>query len=852
MSNMARSKMMGIILVLTLALAGLFFIPAGASAEGTANLKVVVRDNLLGTIDDAAVYCVNVHTGARYDLDWDMDDMRYEADVQPGTYQIFASAEGFAPQMTAKVVYMLTSDNDDNVQQIRLNIIGSDAMVRVHVSYNGDDVEGASVHLFGANGIHLSKGTTPKGYANISAPDGEDLHLLVMEDGKVTYSDDITTSGTTDVPVVLTAKPAVPANSYMVIGLVMNGSVNIPSITVTVWDANYGHMVPVMSGFEGAISLPLYSSSFHVVMEAEGYEPLRVSNIDLESETYYMPDDETFEMAKITTMESKVTTVNLAGDIQNPFISTVWTLDGNSRIYGTLNTMGSPRMQIAGTPFTADWMTVDGDEVNDTRSMIKNFGPAWVMTEDFLKVNNEFFTADDESYMVEVTGLSGDTFTYGVNPEITMTSAYTSELDLNLEKDDIRVEIFSVLDGEMIDVILPANYEILGDFGDKAEFIDDNTSKLRVYEPIEFNAKVEEAPEAALRFVNSYEFYRVEPKMYIVDLKENITLSASGSKDIVGDIDSYMWGNLPADIQVWDKENEEFVAKGDVDLTEMEEITFKFMTHKNGYHNITLQVVDTSMQKSNVDWIEIMPDGEAPMITEYTLMFKETGDNVTMEEEMYMADEDLVIVFNASEADDGEGEIVDWVWTFGDDTGSVNGEVVEHPFMDPGEFNITLRVVDAVGNEKELLNSSTIKIADTTDPFSVIKAFTTDYKQDETVELNASQSYDSRSTGQLKENIVAWAWYVRANGVNSTEQELISNEEIFDYVFEKPGDYILNLSVTDMAGLTGYVEKIVPISGPDLQVLEIKFTDPDINDLREDDEPTISIVYTNSGTVEIT
>jgi hypothetical protein len=847
---MARSKVLGILLMLTLALAGLFIVPAGASAEGMANLKVVVRDNLLGTIDDATVYCVNVHTGARYDLDWDAGDLRYEADVIPGSYQIYASAEGFAPQGSPKMVYKLTADNDDNVQQIRLTIIGADAMARVHVTFNGEDVENALVHLFGAGSIHLMEPTTPKGYANISAPEGEDLHLMVMAKGKVTYSDSFTLSGTMDLEVPLAARPAVLENSYMVIGLVMNGSVNIPGIDVTIWDQNFGHIVPVSRDFEGAISLPLYESTFDVVIEAEGYEPLLVKDIDLESSTYYSPAGETFEMEKIMTSESRVTTVNLASDIMNPLLSTVWTLDGNSRIFGTLNDFGTPRMQIAGAPFTMDWLMVDADEVNDTKMEIKKAGPAYLSTENFLKVNNKFYTADDGNFMVNVAGLDGTSAQGGVNPVVTMTTPYTSELDLDVGKDDIRVEIFALLDDEVVEVILPAEYEILGDFGDKAEFIDDNTSRLRVYEPLEFNAKVEEAPEAVLRFVNSYDFYRVEPKQYIVKLNENITLTAKDSDDPVGGIAKYMWGNLPDSIRVWDKEEEKFVGKTDVDLMEMEEITFQFTAHKNGYNNITLQVKDSSMLNSNTDWILLMPDGSGPTIETYTLKFKDSGLNITMEDGKYIADEDLSIVFNASTAMDGEGEIVDWVWTFSDGTKSLNDEVVEKVFSDPGEYNITLRIVDAVGNEIELLNSSTIVISDTTDPMAVIKPFP-DVKQGDEVQMNATQSYDPRTTGNLKEDIVAWTWYKRADTENWTVQEEFGTEQVFDYTFATPGTFIINLSVEDRSGLTGWVEKVLLVSGPDLQVKGLTFVDPELNDLRKDEKAKVSIAYSNEGTVEI-
>jgi PKD repeat protein len=486
--------------------------------------------------------------------------------------------------------------------------------------------------------------------------------------------------------------------------------------------------------------------------------------------------------------------------------------------------------------------------------MIKNFGPAWAGTEDFLKVNNVHFTADEESFMVDVSGLGGDTFAFGVNPEITMTTAYTSDLDIKLGKDDIRVEIFTLLDGEVVDVILPADYEILGEFGDRAEFIDGNTSKLRVFEPLEFNAKVEEAPEAVLRFDNSYEFHRVEPKMFIVKIDENITLSASGSSDAVGEIEKYLWGGLPNNIVVWDEDQEDFVAKSEMDLTEMETIIFQFTNHYNGYHNVTLQVQDSSMKKSNIDWIEFMPDNEAPTIEEYTLVYKDTNENLTMEGDMFTTDEDLIIVFNASSAVDGmgevKGEIVDWVWIFGDDTASQNGEVVEHYFADPGQYNITLRVVDAVGNEIELLNSTVIKVNDATPPMAVIKAFG-DYDIGDPVEMNGTQSYDPRTTGDLKDDIVSWTWYYMTQGQNWTEQTEFGTEPVFNHTFNEPGQYLINLSVVDKAGLEGWVEKGLYISGPDLQVISITFTDPEVDDLRKGERAKISVAYTNAGTVDI-
>jgi PKD repeat protein len=531
-------------------------------------------------------------------------------------------------------------------------------------------------------------------------------------------------------------------------------------------------------------------------------------------------------------------------------MKTVWTMDANSRIYGTLNTFGNPRMQIAGTPFTADWFEVESSEVTSYASMMREFGPAWLTTEDFLKVNDMSYDASGY-FSVDLEELEGSSLEYGANPVATMTTHYTSDLVFK-KGSDIKVEVFSILDEETIEIILPANYEILGEFGDKAEFIDDNTSKIRVFEPIEFNAKEKERPEAKLRFVNSYDFYRVEPDVYIVKIDENITLTAEDSVDPVGSIEKYIWKNLPGSIVIWDEDKEDFVAMEEMDLSTMEKFTFQFTANSNDFYNITLNVQDSSMLRSEmVDWIHLMPDNKAPTVEDYTMIYLETGENLTMEGEMYLADEDLEIEFNATSAKDGEnGVIVDYVWTFGDDTPAVNGDVVVHRFTDPGTFNVTLKIVDAVENEVELLNHTTIKVSDTTKPMSVIKPFP-DTDQGDSVEMNASQSYDPRSTGNLEEDIVAWTWTKRAEGQNWTVQEEFGTQKVFNYTFTEPGTYIINLTVTDKTGLTGYVEKILLVSGPDLQIMGVTFSDPDENNLREKEETTLSIAYSNAGTVDI-
>lgn len=850
MSKMARSKALGTILVLSLALAGLFMLPAGASAEGTANLKVrVIEKDFLDNIENADVHCVNVHTGEMYDLFWDQSKSRYQADVPAGSYQIHASAEGYAMQESPAVVNMITSKTDDTVEIIRLKYIPQDITLEFNIFDGTEDLEGAAVHVFAEAGQHLMAYTNVTGYAKIKAPMDVDIHILIFYEGMKTVSvnGNYDTDQTWDVDM---ERPSARENSYKVIGFVKNGTRNIADISVHVWDGLNGHMVPLEEDFEGALSLPLYESVFHLLVEAAGYEPLWVPSIDLTSETYYTPDEETetFEMHKLSQTGSMVTTIHLENDMINPVIETVWTMDANSIFWGTNNNFGNPRMQISGNFYSPDWLVVDGDEANDTAALLKSFGPAYLDTDGFFQVNNVHFSAEAEEYTVDVTDLVGDVFDPGVQPVVTMNQPYTSELEYE-DEDDVTIEVFNVMEGEHVKIILPGDYEILGEFEeDVAKFLNEGRSRIMVYEPIEFTAKIKELPEAVLDFTNSYEFYEVDDKEFIVDLEKNVTLTGRNSDDKVGEIVEYLW-DLPASVMIWD--DEDLLPIGDVDTSEMESITIEF--HDDVHYNVTLGVKDTSGGESTLrDWVWITADGTEPSIEEYTLKIKDTEENVTYDEATgnYTIDEDMEILLNATSATDGNhGEIVDFIWLFDDESGALNGDVVTKRFADPGFYNIQLKLVDAVGNEEVVMNK-TIVVSDMTDPMSVIKPFP-DVTQGDEVEMNATQSYDPRTTGNLEEDIVSWTWYVRMDDEEWDDQVEIGDEQVFTYVFQEPGTYVINLSVEDKTGLTGYSEKILLVSGPDLQVLGLTFEDPEESDLNDGDKAKISIAYSNEGTVDI-
>jgi PKD repeat protein len=655
---------------------------------------------------------------------------------------------------------------------------------------------------------------------------------------------------------MLEKEPAGDAGSYRIMGIVKSGKTFVPGLIIHIWDVQNDHMVPVEKAEDGALSIPLYNSTFHILVEAEGYEPYWKANIDLNSgDNFFRPVNNTFSMTAVETKESKMTMIDLTGEdgIINPTITTIWTMDANSRIFGTPNPFGNPRMQASGLFPTADWLILEESEVEDAEMVLAEFGPAWIDTDYFFKVNNEAFVADLEAYDVELEDLLGGITEIGVNPVATMTTDYTTDLAYE-EDDDLMIEISSLLDGETIEIILPDDYEILGDFDeDEAVHPDGNTSRLMVYVPLEFNAKKEERPVADLDFLSSTGSYRVEEGKYIVKLFQNVTLSAKASDDPVGEIVEYHWTNIPSSARIWLDDENLSISELTNDL---DEIVIQFTQNSNQFINITLQVLDSSGRNSEkVDYVNIMPDSAKPTFINYTLSEEvETDDEEETEFELiaepYQVDEDKLLEFNVTAEDNGE--VVDYIWTFSDDSGSLNGEVVTKRFADPGVFNISLTLVDAVGNRNEIENK-TITINDITEPMAVIKPFDEDddgFKIGDDIEFNGTQSYDPRSGDDVTEGLI-YVWYYYEEGDEPENQTHIGNGSVIEHSFSDPGVYRINLTVIDVDGNIGWTETNLVVNGADLVIENMEFIKPEVSKLEEGKTTKMSVLIRNIGKVDV-
>jgi PKD repeat protein len=146
-----------------------------------------------------------------------------------------------------------------------------------------------------------------------------------------------------------------------------------------------------------------------------------------------------------------------------------------------------------------------------------------------------------------------------------------------------------------------------------------------------------------------------------------------------------------------------------------------------------------------------------------------------------------VIDFDASGSRDPDGYIVSYSWDFGDGN-TATGVTVSHSYVDNGEYNVVLRVVDDYGAADRKTASILVK---NRPPVAVLDTSSTIVYKEEIVTFNASRSYDPDGT------IVSYTWDF-GDG-NTTTGVTLSHS------YPATGTYTVTLTVTDNDGATDTV-----------------------------------------------
>jgi PKD repeat protein len=182
--------------------------------------------------------------------------------------------------------------------------------------------------------------------------------------------------------------------------------------------------------------------------------------------------------------------------------------------------------------------------------------------------------------------------------------------------------------------------------------------------------------------------------------------------------------------------------------------------------------------------------------------------------------------FDASASYDLEGPLT-YNWQFGDGSSSTL-EKPEHAYIKPGEYKVSLTVIDSMG-QYDTIELTPVTVANR--PPTAIFRTTGDIVEKIVTIFDASQSYD------LETNIT-YHWTMGDGGV-------LTVGPIVQYTYQNPGNYTVILTVTDMHELTDSIQQ-------QIQVISAKAQDSKIddNDTTGDNNDNDKNKTANNKTVE--
>ena len=176
----------------------------------------------------------------------------------------------------------------------------------------------------------------------------------------------------------------------------------------------------------------------------------------------------------------------------------------------------------------------------------------------------------------------------------------------------------------------------------------------------------------------------------------------------------------------------------------------------------------------------------------FDIMFVQVNDTKKPLARPLKTQEGNKVSFNASMSTDNI-EIVEYVWTFVYDGENVtlDGMVVEFIFNVPGDYNVTLNVTDAAGNQGTAYLEVSIgegAMGDLEPPTAKAAANRHTLTRGDVVTLNGNGSTDNIG-------IVEYSWAFKYKG-----KGMALLGKVVEFRFNETGEYNITLTVTDAAG----------------------------------------------------
>ncbi len=149
------------------------------------------------------------------------------------------------------------------------------------------------------------------------------------------------------------------------------------------------------------------------------------------------------------------------------------------------------------------------------------------------------------------------------------------------------------------------------------------------------------------------------------------------------------------------------------------------------------------------------------------------------------------IIFDATSSKDLDGEIIDYIWDFGDGTPAENKSLVRHAFTSGGDKTVTLFVEDS-----DAAKSTVTCLIRVNNPPTA--AFAYQMKEGNKVEFNASSSNDEGG------KIASYKWdFDDYSGIIEAKK----SKMVHDY--DDAGQYNVTLTVTDDKGSTDSISQLI-------------------------------------------
>jgi len=156
------------------------------------------------------------------------------------------------------------------------------------------------------------------------------------------------------------------------------------------------------------------------------------------------------------------------------------------------------------------------------------------------------------------------------------------------------------------------------------------------------------------------------------------------------------------------------------------------------------------------------------------------------------------VTFNASMSKANSGNITIYIWNFGDGSSTLftPNPIVEHEYMNSGNYSVTLTVRNSEGLDSPL--TQTLNVLKAPPKPSFIHAPASPIT-DQPAIFNASSSYDPDGT------IVSYFWDFGDGNMTTTADQTIV------HIYTAVGNYTVTLDVTDDDGLTASIQKTLNV-----------------------------------------